>query len=94
VSPAVDHGCLTIADVGRRTIANATARPYVTLIWPPVDRSGHTLIVDATCTPTDPTTVRVVPTRAVLHRPAPPGPTPAEGCGSDCVEVGLGNPTG
>lgn len=89
VSPVVEQGYLVIPEVGRRSMANATARPQVTLVWPPADRSGHTLIVDATCTPTGPATVQAVPSRAVLHRPAPPGPAPAEGCGGDCVEVGL-----
>lgn len=89
VSPVVEEGCLTIADVGRRSMANATARPEVTLVWPPADRSGHTLIVDATCAPIGPATVRAVPTRAVLHRPAPRTPVPTEGCGSDCIEVAL-----
>jgi hypothetical protein len=89
VSPVLDQGCLTIADVGRRSMANAMARPWATLVWPPVDRSGHTLIVDVTCTPTGPAAVRAVPTRAVLHRAAPPSPAPTEGCGSDCIEVAL-----
>jgi hypothetical protein len=87
VSPIVEQGCLTITDVGRRSMANATARPQVALVWPPAERSGHSLIVDATCAPTGPTTIRAVPTRAVLHRPAPPSPLPTEGWGSDCVEV-------
>ena len=39
-----------IADVGRTSRANAAAHPQVTLVWPPSDRSGYTLIVDATCT--------------------------------------------
>jgi hypothetical protein len=89
VSPRAEDRYLTIADLGRRSMANATARPHVTLVWPPVDRSGHTLIVDATCAPTGPDTVRVAPTRAVLHRPAPPSPGPSAGCGSDCIELAL-----
>jgi|SRR3954463_11104053 len=89
VSPTVEQGRLTITDVGRRSMANATARPQVALVWPPADRSGHTLIVDATCAPTGQATIRAVPTRAVLHRPAPPSPLPTEGCGSDCIELAL-----
>ncbi|MGE0299342.1 pyridoxamine 5'-phosphate oxidase family protein [Pseudonocardia sp.] len=86
VSPVAGPEHLTIDEVGRKTWANATERPHVTLVWPPADRSDHSLIVDATCTPEGSAGLRVVPTRAVLHRPAPPTPT-AEGCGSDCVEV-------
>ena len=89
VAPVVDQDCLMIADVGRRSRANAAAHPQVTLVWPPADRSGYTLIVDATCTTAEAASVRVVPTRAVLHRPAPPKPVATSGCGSDCVEVTL-----
>lgn len=89
VSPVVDKAGLTIADVGRRSRANAAARPQITLVWPPADRSGYTLIVDATCASAEATTIRVVPTRAVLHRPAPPKPIVTDGCGSDCIEVAL-----
>jgi hypothetical protein len=89
VTPVAEQGWLRIADVGRRSMANATARPHVTVLWPPTDRSGHTLIVDATCNPAGPTTILAMPTRAVLHRPAPPRPVPAGGCGSDCIEVAL-----
>jgi hypothetical protein len=89
VSPVVEQGCLKIADVGRRSMANATARPNVTLVWPPADRSGHSLIVDATCIATGQAAVSAVPTRAVLHRSAPPSAVPTGGCGSDCIEVAL-----
>lgn len=89
VSPAVDQDGLAVAEVGRRSRANATARPQVVLVWPPADRSGYTLIVDATCTEADAAAIRLVPTRAVLHRPAPSKPVATTGCGSDCVEVAL-----
>ena len=35
VSPRAGDGCLTVADLGRRSMANATARPHVTMLWPP-----------------------------------------------------------
>lgn len=99
VTPAVEQGHLAIGEVGRRTLANASARPQVALVWPPRERSDHSLIVDATCTPQGPAGLRAVPTRAVLHRPAPPrqaarddggthgGTHGGTGCGADCVEV-------
>ncbi len=89
VSPVVQQGHLVIADVGRKSSANAAARPRATLVWPPADRADHTLIVDVTCSPVESTVVRAVPIRAVLHRPAPPSPVSTQGCGSDCVEVAL-----
>jgi hypothetical protein len=78
--------------VGNRTLANATARPLVCLLWPARDPDGFTLIVDGDVTATRGTgegdnAVRVRPTRAVLHRPAA-GVTDSA-CGADCVPVAL-----
>ena len=76
--------------VGDRSLANAGARPLVTLLWPARDVGGYTLIVDADVTATRGTgegdnLVRVRPTRAVLHRPAV-GDT-GSSCGADCIPV-------
>jgi hypothetical protein len=74
------------ADAGGRTRANATARPEVSLVFPPAQVDGYSLIVDGTAD-VDDTCVTVSPLRAVLHRPAP-APEPSDrGCGSDCVEL-------
>jgi hypothetical protein len=77
---------------GNRTLANARARPDVSLLWAPNDVDGYSLIVDATVTATAGTgtgdnVVRLQPTRAVLHRPAPDGAALATGCGADCVPL-------
>jgi hypothetical protein len=80
--------------VGNRTLANARRRPDVCLLWAPNDVDGYSLIVDATVTATGSgagdNLVRVQPTRAVLHRPAPDGATLAEGCGADCIPLTRG----
>ena len=67
---------------GGTTRRNATARPLVALLWPPPERGGYSLIVDAEVARVDDDAevVALVPTRAVLHRPAPGG-------GSDCAPV-------
>jgi hypothetical protein len=67
---------------GRTTSSNAQARPLVALLWPPGERGGYSLIVDADVLAVDDGMVRLAPTRAVLHRPAPSGE------GSDCAPVG------
>jgi hypothetical protein len=77
--------------IGNHTLANASARPLVTLLWPPLDPTGYTLIVDATLTGTaggspGGNTMTVRPTRAVLHRPAVGSP-PKPGCTADCVPL-------
>jgi hypothetical protein len=68
LTPQVSDGVLT-AEVGRSTVANASARPDVVLVFPPLDHAGMSLIVDATFETADPFTLR--PTSAVLHRAAP-----------------------
>lgn len=57
------------APAGRTTCANALARPNVTLVCPPSEPGGYSLIIDGAATVLD-QTVRVVPASAVLHRPA------------------------
>jgi len=69
-----------VIDAGGTTRRNATVRPLVALLWPPPERGGFSLIVDATATRVDDERVWLEPTRAVLHRPAP-------GAGSDCAPV-------
>ena len=68
---------------GRSTVANATARPLVSLLWAPVDEDGFSLIVDGTAV-VDRDRVSVRPLKAVLHRQASP---PGEASVSDCVGV-------
>jgi hypothetical protein len=74
-----------VVPAGRTTAANARERPLVALLWPPPERGGYSLIVDALVTGTTPIegghAVRLQPTKAVLHRPAP------SGVGSDCTTV-------
>jgi hypothetical protein len=54
---------------GDRTRGSATARPSVTMVFPPADGTGYSLIVDGDAEVAD-GQVRVRPTWAVLHRPA------------------------
>ena len=69
-----------VCEVGKTSRANAVARPTVSLLWPPATPDDYSLIVDGTAT-VDGETVRITPTRAVRHRPAPGG-------GNDCAPVG------
>ena len=87
VSPSLRQGVLHVEATGRRTRANAAARPDVTLVHPPADRAGYTLIVDGRAEVAD-DVLLVSPTSAVLHRPATAGgPPSATGCGADCRPV-------
>ncbi len=66
------RGKAIAAEVGSRTAANATGRPDVSMLWPPPERGGYSLIVDGTAEVED-GALRFTPTKAVLHRPALPG---------------------
>ncbi len=74
-----------VVPAGTTTAKNAQARPLVALLWPPPERGGYSLIVDAdvvsTTSAEDGHEVTLRPTRAVLHRPAP------SGTGNDCAPV-------
>lgn len=64
------EGGLFEITAGRSTCANAAERPEVTVVFPPLEDGGMSLIVDGTAE-VEGTTVRVTPTGAVLHRAAP-----------------------
>ena len=70
--------------VGRHSQENVATRPDVTLVFPPSDPSGFSLLVDGAAT-VDGSTVTVGPSKAILHRPAP-GPD-GRRAGSDCRDI-------
>jgi hypothetical protein len=70
-----------VVPAGRTTSSNAQTRSLVALLWPPPERGGFSLIVDANVTRVDDGHIWLEPTHAVLHRPAPSGD------GSDCAPV-------
>lgn len=77
-----------VAEVGRRSAANAVARPSVSLVYPLRTPDDYSLIVDGTAAVAgnDGRTVLVSPTTAVMHRPAAV-PNPDGACGADCVPL-------
>lgn len=64
------EGPLLRCPAGRSATRNTAARPLVTLLWPPTGPDGYSLIVDGEATVSD-GVASIVPTSAVLHRPAP-----------------------
>ncbi len=72
VVPVLADGALGIGPVGNATRRNASSHADVTLVWPPRDPGGHTLIVDGVATVAD-GELTVAPSGAVLHRPATAG---------------------
>ena len=76
-------------EVGRRSAANAAARPNVSLLYPAQTATDYSLIVDGTATSGargEKPGLRIAPATAVLHRPAA-APDPASACGADCVPL-------
>lgn len=88
VEPTFTDGILLVEGPGRGTLANLAAPGPVTLVFPPREHRGYTLLVDGTGQVVG-DDVRVTPTGAVLHRPAhhADGPASAGGCGHDCAPV-------
>ncbi|HXE21453.1 MAG TPA: hypothetical protein VN617_03870 [Rhodoferax sp.] len=89
VTPVLQGRELVVSGVGRRTRENAQQQSAVGLVWPPQSEADYSLIVDGTATAAG-ELLRIAPTRAVLHRPAPSAQGKAPGgCVSDCVEIEL-----
>lgn len=92
VEPELREPILDVGLIGGRTRENLAHRRDVTLLWPPPEPGGYSLIVDGRAEVTDggDETVRldVVPTRALLHREAD-SPSAAKGCLHDCVVFSL-----
>jgi len=97
VEPRLRGAIFDVGLIGGHTRKNLADRRDVTLLWPPPQPGGYSLIVDGTAevTADDPANdetarVAVVPTRALLHREADAdSPDAAKGCLHDCVVFSL-----
>lgn len=70
VHTRLDGDTLVLSSTGRRARGNVSARPAVTLVWPPMDPAEFSLIVDGVASLLE-TEIAVEFTGGVLHRPAP-----------------------
>ena len=88
VEPTITDGVVLVERPGRGTVANLAANAAVTLVFPPREPKGFTLLVDGTGELAG-DDVRVTPATAVLHRPAShaDGPPAPDGCGHDCAPL-------
>lgn len=93
VDPVLTDGVFDVGPVGKSTRRNVGQHRDVTILWPPREPSGYSLIVDGHGSPPDgDAALTVVPTRAVLHRRATTAsqtesPTGSTGCLHDCVPL-------
>jgi hypothetical protein len=79
-----------VSSSGTRSANNVQARPLISLLWPPVEAGGYSLIVDGVGRVIGEGADRrivVEPTRGVLHRSGPAPTAQAGGCGADCVPL-------
>ena len=86
VEPVLDGGVLRVSGGSRGTARNLEHHDLVTLLFPPAQRRGYSLIVDGTAVATA-DGFDVTPEHAVLHRPAshaPSGTDADSACGHDC----------
>ncbi len=86
VDPVFDDSVFDVGGLGGTTLKNVAKHEVVTLVWPPREPGGYTLIVDGAGSPTD-DGLRVAPSRAVLHRRAAPGAPTRPGCKDDCMPL-------
>ena len=88
VEPTVSDGAMLVEQPGKGTAANLAENSALTLVFPPREPRGFTLLVDGTGEVVG-DDVRITPTGAVLHRPAShaDGPPAPDGCGHDCAPV-------
>ena len=78
------------APSGRHTGRNVEQRPHASVVVPPDEPGGYSLIFDADVAVAG-EVVRLTPTKAVLHRPAEGEVEGDAGaCGHDCAPVGDG----
>ena len=80
---------LVVAAPGNWAGSQEAGHTAVTLLWPPADPGGYSLIVDgpATTIGTGPgQRLAVTPSRAVFHRPERVD-RPGAPCGADCVQI-------
>lgn len=88
VVPTLVDGVLR-CPASRGSAANLAVLPAATLLFPPVEERGHTLLVDGTAA-TDDEGIAFTPETAVLHRPASHADGPigsVADCGNDCAPV-------
>lgn len=76
VEPQLNDSVLDVGPIGGQTRRNVENRATITLLWPPHELGGYSLIVDGAAAVADvpgdedAAMLRVTPTRALLHRKA------------------------
>lgn len=86
--PELVEGVLVVTEPGRTARRVVADRPAATVLMPPRQAGGYTLIVDGEASVDEAGALRLVPSHAVLHRAAGHATTAAvTGCGNDCLPL-------
>jgi hypothetical protein len=86
VTLSVEGGTLR-CPASRTAARNVVDRPSMSILWPPFEEGGYSMIVDGECA-VDGDDLVITPTNGVLHRPAPAPEGSEADCGSDCAPLG------
>lgn len=93
VTASVRDGVVVISAESRGSATNLDANATATLLCPPLEPRGYSLIVDGSAAVSD-AGFELTPSKAVLHRPADhaddsgvDGHDHGSGCGHDCRSV-------
>jgi hypothetical protein len=84
------RGDSLLTSTGTQSAANVAARPLLSLLWPPIEAGGYSLIVDGdghVIGSGPDAQISATPTRGVLHRPGTSAVSAARGCNSDCIPL-------
>lgn len=96
-SPHTSHvtvdlrGAIIGCAISESAVRNIADEPHVSLLWPPREPGGYSLIVNGvarTSRLTNGTPVAEISlTKSVVHRPGPRGPESDGPCTSDCKQI-------
>ncbi|AXH95184.1 pyridoxamine 5'-phosphate oxidase family protein [Ornithinimicrobium avium] len=90
VFPELVEGVVVLEEPGRTARRTVGDRPAVTVLMPPRERGGYTLIVDGEGVLDEAGALRITPSTAVLHRASSwSGHEDHDSeCGNDCRPIG------
>lgn len=91
VSVVQDKSGLSCA-VSKSAARNISEKTPVSLLWPPLEKGGYSIVVNADATKTEKAgipTVKLALTKAVFHRPGQPTEDTPGVCRSDCKSIAL-----
>lgn len=88
MTPHLHDGVLVVPEAGRTAPRVVGDQPAVSLLLPPREPGGHSLIIDGEATLDADGRIHVRPSHAVLHRASSTTAAARSDCGNDCRPIG------